>query len=396
MKKTILVLTTSFPALTNLNEAKRGGFFMHTDCLCLVKAGYDVHVLAPLRMGLPESESGQGIVVTRFHSPLLKYTPAYRHHALYDFKNPLDVIATMFVFMTYLFEIRKYVRKQRIDLVWANWLQVGFVARLALGRKMPILTTVRGSDVRNMPGWLTMLIAGRVKYVLSMFQDDEMNMWRDKFRFEEIYVPMLYRTIPIRPRSSSPPAARIVVIGRLENHSYHMKYKGIGDQLFSVLGKVTRTHPQARFTVIGGGSKIDHFRSLCSAFSDKIEFTGWRDEFEDHLSAAGFVIGASGLAGVTLDTVPYGIPVIVSKYDPSSFFWKHEHNCLIYDPLDEENYLATVIYALENPERMRQIAQNAKDDLSNYALPLEEAADVWKSRLEEFMRIHGNKDPRSN
>lgn len=385
MKKAILVLTTSFPALADASDSKRGGFFLFTDCLCLVKAGYIVHVLSPMRRDLPESEAKNGVSVKRFKSPFMKYTPAYNHHALYDFKNVFDVLFTSFILFSYIFQIRRYVTRNNIDLIWANWLQVGYVARLAVGRKVPVLTTIRGSDIRNMPAFLTKLMAMKIKDIFNMHADEELNIWIKEFGFKEISVPSAYKNIELDSKSVASASKNIVVIGRLENHLYHIKHKGIGDQLFSVLKRVLRAYPGARVYVIGDGAKTNHFQSLCSDFSDRIQFLGWRGEFDDYLSLASIVIGASGLAGVTLDAVPYGIPIIVSKHDPSTFFWRNKYNCLIYDPLNEDDYYSTIEFALNNPELIRQYASNAKEDLKKYALPLDAACEIWRVKIDEFI-----------
>jgi glycosyltransferase involved in cell wall biosynthesis len=110
---------------------------------------------------------------------------------------------------------------------------------------------------------------------------------------------------------------------------------------------------------VGDGSKAARFREMCRDLGDRVVFTGWLDNYDTLIDECRFVIGASGHGGVTFDTIPYGVPVIVSKYDPVEGFWKHGENCLVFDPDDEEDYRRNILAAVADRESRSRLGQGA-------------------------------------
>jgi glycosyltransferase involved in cell wall biosynthesis len=385
--RSVLLLTTSF---ADLGSPDPGAHFLYTQALGLAAAGFRVHVMTPLRKGQSELQERDGITVVRFPFPLQKRAPFYQHRLLYGIRGPLELLATLSLFLRFCGRVRRYCRDHRVDLVWANWLQIGYMASWALaGTRMPLVTTLQGTDIRNFPRFLTRLMAARVPWILNMYgKDAEIRGWIDKFRFREIRVPNMYRAKAI---GAARRGDRILVVGRLENDAYHFRAKGIGEPLFRILAEIVKRRPEARVTVIGDGSAAPTFRRICTGLEDRIEFTGWLNNYDRYLPDARIVIGASGHGGVTLDTVPYGIPVMISKHDPVEGFWEDRRNCLLFDPDDEAGFRGVIEKSLDDTELLRRIADQARDDFRAWALPVAEAGARWRDALETHLAKSSSK-----
>jgi glycosyltransferase involved in cell wall biosynthesis len=380
--RNLLLLTTSF---ADLNSPNPGAHFLYTQATCLAAAGFRVHVMTPLRKGQAVHQERDGLSVDRFSFPLQERAPFYQHRLLYGIRGPLELLATLSLFARFLLEIRRTARAGNVDIVWANWLQIGYLASWALsGTGVPLVTTLQGTDVRNFPRVLTRVMAVRVPWILNMYgKDAEIQSWIREFGFREIPVPNVYREKPIEPAREG---GCILVVGRLESDRYHYRAKGIGDPLFRILADLVRRRPEARVVVVGDGSAAERFRRICAGLENQIRFTGWLDNYDEHLPEARFVIGASGHGGVTLDTVPYGIPVLISRHDPVEGFWEHRGNCLLFDPDDEAGFRAVIEEAFDDAESRRRIANRAREDFRAWALPVGEAAARWSAALDSFLR----------
>jgi glycosyltransferase involved in cell wall biosynthesis len=379
-QKKIVIVTTSFAAPS---AGKPSAHFLYTYSLTLIRAGWSVDVLMPLKQGLPEREEHGALRVLRFKWPLMRSTPAFSGRTVYDIRSPLDLAATLLMFAALSSELKKYVRTERPDAVWANWLQLGFISKLSVGGRVPVLTTVLGSDVRTFPPPLIRLMARKANDVFNMWAaDDEIMSWVTGYRFHEVRVPNVFREKTV---SRSGPRDNILVVGRLEDGPLHYKPKGIGEPLFRIIAKVLAERPGVRFTIVGDGSKAARFREMCRDLGDRVVFTGWLDNYDTLIDECRFVIGASGHGGVTFDTIPYGVPVIVSKYDPVEGFWKHGENCLVFDPDDEEDYRRNILAAVDDPEGMERMARRMMIDLEPYAQPIAKAAPAWDRALSDFV-----------
>jgi hypothetical protein len=83
------------------------------------------------------------------------------------------------------------------------------------------------------------------------------------------------------------------------------------------------------------------------------------------------------------DTVPYDIPVLISK-NLTGNLWKDRLNCVVFDPEDHHSFQANIAFALDHPELLEQYATRARHDIRAFAQPTEEAADRWTACLETF------------
>jgi len=378
--KKIVIVTTSFTAPS---EGKPSAHFLYTYSMALMAAGWRVDVLMPLKQGCAEREEHGNLRVLRFRWPLMKSTPAFNGRTVYDIKNPVELLATLSLFFSLSANLKKYVKEERPSVVWANWLQLGFISKLSVGKRVPVLVTVLGSDVRTFPPPLIRIMARTANDVFNMWTaDNEIMSWVIGYKFHEVKVPNVFREKTV---SRSGPRDNVLVVGRLEDGPLHYKPKGIGEPLFRIIARVLRERSGIRFTIVGDGSKAARFREMCRGLEDRVTFTGWLDNYDKLIDGCRFVIGASGHGGVTFDTIPYGVPVIVSKYDPVENFWKHKENCLLYNPDDEEEYYRTILAAWDDPESMEKMAQQMIADLKPYALPIGEAAGAWDKALADFI-----------
>lgn len=309
----------------------------------------------------------------------------FKLRPVYQFRNIVEVISTMALFFFYLFKIRSYSFKNHIDILWGNWLQIGFIAKLAVGKKIPVLTSILGADVRNSPAFITRIMAKAAPHLLNMYAGDyEVSGWIKQFGFNAITVPNCYQKKSIR---INPNPNDILVVGRLESDNYHWNLKGIGEKLIPILRSVLNKKKNIKVYFIGSGSRDKLFRELTKD-NKRFIFTGWLNNYDSYLKNAVVIIGASGHGGATLDTVPNGIPLIISTKDPAGSFWKNKSNCLFFNPDKPKQFERVILYALTHKKKMMKIANQAKADFRNFALPIDEAAKIWKKAIEDFLILN--------
>jgi glycosyltransferase involved in cell wall biosynthesis len=384
MNKTILIITTSFPEIRN---NVRPNHFLYSFTECLKVAGYTPFILMPQKKGMKNTEQQNGITIIRFKSLFLEHTPLFNGRAVYDIRHVGEFFAILIMFFSFIGQIKKAVKDIKPTLVWSNWIQLGYLSSIALGKKVPQITSIQGSDIRNFPHILTKWIAKRIEYNLDMYKGDkEIQGWVKKYGFKDIVVPYPYFDIKKHQFKKKKRKTFVLgVIGRLELDEYHYRHKGIGIYSFEIFKRLVEKNRLIRILVIGDGSARKTFEGIAGKNKDSISFVGWKDDFRGLLSGLDCVIGASGLCGVTLDVVPSGVATLVSKYDPALGFWKNKKNCLIYDPDDLVSFSLTLEQAFKKRDLLKKIAHQAKKDLQEYAMPMDKAGKVWSDKLDEFI-----------
>ena len=375
-KRKLLIASTTFP---DFNKNHIPNHFLSPLVLCFQKCGYDIDIISPKKIGLKKHSNYQNINIYRFNWPLSKYSSTYNNLPTYK-KNALNLISQFFLIIEFIKKIKSLTNKKKYNLIWAPWFQNAYIASLATKNKIPIFTTILGSDIRNYPKIFIKIMRNRIKFVLNMFSNDlEISNWIKEFNLKEILVNNVY--IPKNIDKINHNNFNIIVIGRLENNDYHTKAKGISVKMFKCLEKLTKKNKNIKSIIIGDGKALKEYKIL---HKNGI-FLGWLNNFDKYLSTADLIIGASGICGTTIDAISNKIPLLISKYDPAKSFWKNQSNCIIYNPENIKNIQEKIEYSFNKKKNLTKIVIQAKNDLSKICKPINQEYKNWEEQINKFI-----------
>jgi len=210
--------------------------------------------------------------------------------------------------------------------------------------------------------------------------DKEINGWIKKYKFNSITAPAVYQEKQIKRQKVS---KNIIVIGRLDKEDVFMRGKGLSLNMFQTLHQLLIQRNDFNLIVVGDGINKKLYEALFGEHQ-RVSFLGWKNNFNQQLNSASIVIGGFGLNGVILDTVPYGILPMLSQTGCFDF-WKDQENALIFDYRSSESIKEKINDALDNPDKVELMSENAKQSIREYALPIPEAGLKWKLLLEHFI-----------
>jgi glycosyltransferase involved in cell wall biosynthesis len=382
MTTNILITTTSFPGITPQTSSLGGAPFLLREVKALTRIGYNTTVIMPAIKGTPPLETGKNITVIRVQYPLMQYNPGYQGRPQHGNKSPLAIITQLSMAFFLWLSIGKHIIKQKPHIVWSNWLQVGAITALANICRRPHLTTVRGSDVRESSNLSIHLMAKLCPNLLNMYSEDpEINSWIRKYKFKSYTVPAVYETKQLNKLKTT---KTITIIGRYDEEASSLYLKGLGKPLFDVINQLLSIRDDFHVTIIGDGRSLASYQDLLKEHKARTTFTGWQSNFDRELERSYLVVGGSGMNGVIMDAVPNQIPVLISK-NLTGTLWKNGVNCLTFDPQNSSQWLATLQQALNNEDRLKELAIQAQKDLSKVAQPEELAGRFWKRALTEFI-----------
>lgn len=357
----ILVLTTSFP--TRTAEVFGGGKFVLNDCLAYENAGMEVTVLTPAIQGCPEEETfGHAIRVRRFNYFFPKHWQQIKRpsgDAVYAKKSPLVYLQAPFFLLAYILGILRFARQA--DVIHANWTTTALLAMPARWLwGTPITLTIRGSDLRLMPGWLNRWICRNVDAIL-----DPYGPYPDNLRTRELF-PGPYVTVPaiVVPEPPAPPWPKrpdrflIVFVCRYDEVKLGM---GMGFfVLLEALARVRRNHPQVQAVYVGDGPLRPALEAKARELgvADAVTFVGFQSRVSPFLLSADLVMGGQGLNTVAQEAIWENRVLLMPKVkDWHENLWADRRNILLYETRDADSLADAIEFALLQPQALQGIRQ---------------------------------------
>lgn len=309
----VLFVTHAYPR----RAGDAPGLFVHRLALALAERDVRVHVLAPSAPALPALDVIDGIHVERF-----RYAPRVHEQLAYTGTMAETVQGSMAGKLALLGmlaagrqALRRAVRAHQAGIVHAHWwFPSGLVAR-ASHLRVPLITTLHGSDVRLAAGTrgaarLYRSVAGASARVTAV------SSWlaaRAAALAPAISVPVV-APMPVDHRLFGPRGPRdtdrILFVGRLNAQ------KGLGT-LLRALSHVVR---QTCLDVVGDGPDAQSLRMLASALgvADRVRWLGVLDQAalaERYARSAVLVVPSvdEGLGLVAVEAALCETPVIASR-----------------------------------------------------------------------------------
>lgn len=142
----ILLATHNFPR----HAGDHAGSFVGRLTFGLADRGHTVRVLAPHAPGYAEAEEMHGVAVRRFrYGPDAIERVAYRGdlHQRSAF-DPAAAVGVPALLVSYAAALRREARRFRPDVVHAHWWFPGGTLAVMATRRVPVVITCHGSDVR--------------------------------------------------------------------------------------------------------------------------------------------------------------------------------------------------------------------------------------------------------
>jgi glycosyltransferase involved in cell wall biosynthesis len=170
----------------------------------------------------------------------------------------------------------------------------------------------------------------------------------------------------VRQELNLPQSSRLAVtVGRLDLE------KGYGD-LIPAIPEITRLCPEVRFLWIGEGEHRDELMAQVKqhGIEDKVLFLGYRRDVPRLLRSADLFVFPTHFEGMPLallEAMAHHVPVVASDIESVTEIMQHQQQGLLFRMGDRTDLRQTLAWALQNPQQMHQLAQNAKRHVQGFS-----------------------------
>jgi len=391
----ILILTTSFPCKT---ANTIGGKFVLHEALAYAKNGAKVKVLTPFFIGAKKYEIIEyGVEVIRF-----KYFFPSKFQKLVDPVNPLYHHKNKYIklinipFFIFSFLLAVFKHSKNIDIVHCQWsTSVLFALPFRWFRKFKIVTTARGSDIFKFPKWLNIFIMKKVDASINCYGEQ----WFDRLKqFPSKYIKLPLITY-IKENSIIPDdlkdifiqndkAFKIVYLGRFDE--FKIKNSGFPFlMLINSIDKLIHIGYNITLVYIGDGALLNdmkiHVKQL--HLEKNIFFTGNKINPEDYLPFFDLGLGGANTDAVIQEMSVIGLPqVSVNSLWYSNVPWVDKENMFLFTPDDNDSLTESITFAIDNPEVLKTVSENIKNDIKDYVLGYDEGGKEYITAFEELLK----------
>jgi glycosyltransferase involved in cell wall biosynthesis len=172
--------------------------------------------------------------------------------------------------------------------------------------------------------------------------EDDLSILRDRIR-QELGLPQNSRLV--------------ITVGRLDLE------KGYGD-LIPIIPEVIRLFPEVRFIWVGEGEHRDALMAQVKkhGIEDRVFFLGYRRDVSRLLRSADLFVFPTHFEGMPLallEAMAHQVPVVASDVEGVVGIMEHQQQGLLFRVGDRDDLSKTLAWALQNPNSMHQLAQNA-------------------------------------
>jgi glycosyltransferase involved in cell wall biosynthesis len=170
----------------------------------------------------------------------------------------------------------------------------------------------------------------------------------------------------VRQELNLPQTSRLAVtVGRLDLE------KGYGD-LIPTIPEITRLYPEVRFLWIGEGEHRDELMAQVKQYGieDKVLFLGYRRDVPRLLRSADLFVLPTHFEGMPLallEAMAHHVPVVASDIESVTEIMEHQKQGLLFRMGDRTALCQTLAWALQHPQQMHQLAQNAKRHVQGFS-----------------------------
>ncbi len=381
----VLFLTHSFPRF--IGDAP--GSFILRLATALGDVGIAVHVVAPAAPGLAPHEVLDGISVERFrYGPRRFETLAYTGNMAEEAAGSITGKLALASFMGAELS-RSASAKGRFnpDVVHAHWwFPSGLVgATLTSGSRLPLVTTMHGTDVRmakkvavSRPLFRSVMRRSKVATTVSTWLADEVKQLVPDAQI--IVAPMPAATESFSPGGNRE-SHRFLFAGRLNDQ------KGLAH----LLRALATMHGLAMLDVVGEGNKAEELRLLASQLgvSDRVKWHGHlkRDALLSlYRSATAVVVPSTdeGLGLVAAEALLCETPVIGFRSGGLPDVVENDRTGILVTPGNTAELAAAMDRVLDSPQNAHELARAGREFVLATFSPASAArkyADIYRMAI---------------
>lgn len=158
------------------------------------------------------------------------------------------------------------------------------------------------------------------------------------------------------------------------------------DIFLKIVKKIKEDYPEIKTLVIGGGKGKTIFQKYRNkmGLNRNVEFLGYTNHVDAYLMRSKIFILTSEIEGLPmamLEAMSLGIPCVVPDVGDIKDVAINEHNALVVNPLDVENFVIAVKRLLTEPNLYRRLSENAFTFLQEkkYEYSLDNIKNIWKN-----------------
>jgi glycosyltransferase involved in cell wall biosynthesis len=391
----ILIPTFSFPFLPQENY---DGKFVLAEAQAYAENGAEVQVITPHFGSVPHQEMLEsGIRVRRFDYFFTARWQCLKRPGkpLYSGLSWLSMLQIPFLLLVMVWKILQHGRWA--DIIHAQW---SLAALLALPAKWlfgtKIVLTVRGSDIRLLPVWLNRFIHRQVDGAIDCFGPQP---WNEEYKKK---FPAHYLTLPLivyEDRSEQNMPEDMASILRDKKNPFIIIYVGRFEQLKirdNHLPLLTLIHGASiwkqrnlnfHLFYLGDGALIEEMENLTEdlKLADRITFLGARTNVTNYLQFSHLGVGGIAFNAVSQEITMSGTPqLLVDSRDNRNTPWMDGKNAIFIKPDDVAVLAEKGEWASRNPERLEQIARQAKKNMEPYFVAMKPGGEIY---LQQFASL---------
>jgi glycosyltransferase involved in cell wall biosynthesis len=390
----ILICTFSFPA-PKINHF--GGNFVAGEAIAYAENGANVIVLTPHLKGVDKEEQiHENVNVIRFQYlwPEFAQTLLRPNQPIYSQKSLLSLFQVPF--LCFFFAINIYRHAGWADIIHSQWTLSALLALPSKWlRRVKIVLTARGSDIRLLPLWLNRFIHNKVDGAIDCFGPQSWNEeYKKKFQANFIILPLIvYNNSSAKmpadlkdTLNKKPGTFVILYVGRFD-------YAKIKDHdlplldLIHAINNIRSLKNDFHVVYLGDGEATAEMSELIAKYqlAEYISLLGPKSNVFDYIRICDLGVGGVAFNGVSEEFTVEGVPqVLVRGGANANSPWIDRENAVFIEGGNVPDIVEKLKWSLDNRGALKRIGEKAKRDMEKLLTDSKHGGMLY---LQQFQKL---------
>jgi glycosyltransferase involved in cell wall biosynthesis len=382
-KINVTVISTMFPRFKN--DAKAPFIYRSFKIVSEKYQNINFRILAPMGTVGNKKDLWGRLIIDRVHYwwPIKKQNLVYAS-SINTFEriksNPLLIFKLFFYFFYFFLKVRKYWNVTNIfHCQWSISAIYPIILNYFTTNKKPIIVTVRGSDLRSLPGWFNRFIIRKTTVITYPSPEIAINRYNKKLGvnvanyidknstigLKTIYDPIgeyLFQDIDSNFKQSLGLLNHKIILwlGRMDN----MKNPLLALKIAKDLAKIRSDFV---LLMVGNGDLDLEIKNYVKKnnLSKSVKIMGVRADVQNFMNIADIFLSTATHNNVWSSTIAesmlLGCPLVLSDVDCTSEVFTNDFDSLIIPLNDRKMYIRKINQLIDDASMMSSLATNAKD-----------------------------------